>query len=226
MKPVRTGPAGGPGGRRARYGHGVPTTFNAPPGWPVPPAGWTPPAGWRPDPAWPTAPDGWQFWVDAPAAAGPAATPVAAFQPFTTGGTSPLVTNPVSSFASPGGTPSAPAPAPYAAAPSPYAAAPTPYAPAATGPVPVAADADAGAVPYADVLASLRSAARRTMLMGALFLVGGLGISAVTYLTADPGGRYLALWGAVIFGALRLVQGVVAHVGAERTALERVTQGR
>lgn len=41
--------------------------FNAPPGWPVPPD-WSPPPGWDPDPAWPPAPEGWQFWVEAPPA--------------------------------------------------------------------------------------------------------------------------------------------------------------
>lgn len=39
--------------------------FNAPPGWPLPPD-WSPPPGWNPDPAWPPAPEGWQFWVEAP----------------------------------------------------------------------------------------------------------------------------------------------------------------
>lgn len=41
--------------------------FNAPPGWRVPADGWVPPHGWTPDPTWPAAPDGWVFWVRAPA---------------------------------------------------------------------------------------------------------------------------------------------------------------
>src|SRR4051812_44631230 len=42
--------------------------FHAPPGWPTPPTGWAPPPGWMPDPAWPPAPEGWQFWSEAPEA--------------------------------------------------------------------------------------------------------------------------------------------------------------
>ncbi|MFF0318934.1 HIRAN domain-containing protein [Micromonospora sp. NPDC005252] len=37
--------------------------FVTPPTWPPPPPGWVPPEGWRPDPSWPSAPEGWQFWV-------------------------------------------------------------------------------------------------------------------------------------------------------------------
>lgn len=37
--------------------------FNPPPGWPIEP-GWSPPPEWEPDPAWPSAPPGWQFWVE------------------------------------------------------------------------------------------------------------------------------------------------------------------
>jgi hypothetical protein len=40
--------------------------YNPPPNWPQPPAGWQPPSGWRPDPGWGPAPEGWQFYVDAP----------------------------------------------------------------------------------------------------------------------------------------------------------------
>ncbi|UXA19113.1 PQQ-like beta-propeller repeat protein [Mycobacterium sp. SMC-4] len=39
--------------------------FNPPPGWPIP-RGWTPPPEWEPDPSWPSAPAGWQFWIDEP----------------------------------------------------------------------------------------------------------------------------------------------------------------
>ncbi|SBS75479.1 putative Pyrrolo-quinoline quinone [uncultured Mycobacterium sp.] len=37
--------------------------FNPPPTWPLEP-GFTPTADWMPDPFWPSAPTGWQFWVD------------------------------------------------------------------------------------------------------------------------------------------------------------------
>src|ERR1700722_12215586 len=43
-------------------------SFNPPPNWPPPPPGWSPAQGWAPDPSWPLAPDGWQFWVEAPQA--------------------------------------------------------------------------------------------------------------------------------------------------------------
>jgi len=37
--------------------------FNPAPGWPTPPNNWTPPKGWTPDPSWPTAPEGWEIWI-------------------------------------------------------------------------------------------------------------------------------------------------------------------
>ncbi|WP_204745640.1 DUF4041 domain-containing protein [Glycomyces paridis] len=59
--------------------------FNAPPGWPVAP-GWTPPEHWQQPPTWPSAPPGWQWWVEVapsaeaphvPAQTAPAPAPVA-----------------------------------------------------------------------------------------------------------------------------------------------------
>jgi hypothetical protein len=47
--------------------------FNPPPNWPTPPSGWVPPSGWQPDPAWGPLPEGWQLWVDEPAAGTPGA---------------------------------------------------------------------------------------------------------------------------------------------------------
>lgn len=43
--------------------------FNPAPGWPEPPADWVPEADWQPDPEWPPAPEGWQLWIEQPAAA-------------------------------------------------------------------------------------------------------------------------------------------------------------
>jgi membrane protease YdiL (CAAX protease family) len=42
--------------------------WRPPPGWPEPPPGWTPPPGWQPPADWPPPPEGWAFWIPAPAA--------------------------------------------------------------------------------------------------------------------------------------------------------------
>src|SRR5690349_15580109 len=45
--------------------------FVAPPNWPTPGPEWAPPQGWTPPSDWPSAPAGWQFWLEDPPAASP-----------------------------------------------------------------------------------------------------------------------------------------------------------
>lgn len=46
------------------------------------------------------------------------------------------------------------------------------------------------------------------LLVGGLFLVGGLVLTAVTYAAASGGGTYLLAWGPMLFGLLRIMRGL------------------
>lgn len=50
--------------------------------------------------------------------------------------------------------------------------------------------------------------ARKDMLYGALWCVGGIIVTAATYSAASGGGRYVIAWGAIIFGAIQFFKGV------------------
>lgn len=51
-------------------------------------------------------------------------------------------------------------------------------------------------------------AANKNMLYGALWCIGGLLVTALTYSTASDGGTYVVAWGAVVFGAIQFFKGV------------------
>lgn len=66
------------------------------------------------------------------------------------------------------------------------------------------------------VIANLRTQARaaeksagiKNMLYGALWCIGGLSFTIWTYTSAQPGGRYVLAWGAVVFGAIQFFKGL------------------
>jgi len=60
----------------------------------------------------------------------------------------------------------------------------------------------------AEELAEARSAAQRMTYIGLAFLVLGIVITAGTYIFADPGGTFVAFYGAIIIGAIRMGQGL------------------
>src|SRR5688572_30156372 len=43
-----------------------------------------------------------------------------------------------------------------------------------------------------------KSAAQRAMLMGAVFFIGGILVTGITYSAAADGGTYVVTWGAII----------------------------
>ncbi len=49
---------------------------------------------------------------------------------------------------------------------------------------------------------------RKNMLHGALWCIGGIVVTAVTYSAARGGGTYVVTWGAIIFGAVQFFRGV------------------
>jgi len=55
------------------------------------------------------------------------------------------------------------------------------------------------------------NAAQRQMIIGALWCIGGIAVTAATYSAASGpgGGSYVVAWGAILFGGLQFVRGFV-----------------
>lgn len=58
-----------------------------------------------------------------------------------------------------------------------------------------------------------REAGNKNMLYGALWCVGGLLVTILTYSAASDGGTYVVAWGAVIFGAIQFCKGLFQRLG-------------
>lgn len=53
---------------------------------------------------------------------------------------------------------------------------------------------------------------KKNMIFGALWCVGGAVITAATYSAASAeGGTYVVTWGAIIFGAIQFIQGLIQY---------------
>ena len=76
------------------------------------------------------------------------------------------------------------------------------------------------AAPVAEVEAAAGNdelaAGRRATLIGLAVMVGGAAVTLVTYELASGGGRYAVLWGAVVFGGIAAVRGLVTMYRASR----------
>jgi hypothetical protein len=58
-------------------------------------------------------------------------------------------------------------------------------------------------------------AGKNNMLYGALWCIGGIVVTAVTYSSAsEGGGHYVVAWGAIIFGAIQFFRGVAQSSGS------------
>ncbi len=51
----------------------------------------------------------------------------------------------------------------------------------------------------------------------AALLLGGV-VSAITWITASPGGTYLLMWGPILYGAYRLFRGFTLKLRASRNS--------
>ena len=58
-----------------------------------------------------------------------------------------------------------------------------------------------------------QEAAKKNMLHGALWCIGGIIVTAVTYAAASGGGTYIVAWGAIIFGAIQFFKGLSQYSG-------------
>ncbi|MEW5956176.1 MAG: zinc-ribbon domain-containing protein [Chloroflexota bacterium] len=57
-----------------------------------------------------------------------------------------------------------------------------------------------------------RETAQKNMLYGALWCIGGIVVTAASYDAAQPGGTYIIAWGAILFGGLQFLAGVVQYL--------------
>ncbi|MEZ4868524.1 MAG: hypothetical protein R3C14_44755 [Caldilineaceae bacterium] len=55
---------------------------------------------------------------------------------------------------------------------------------------------------------ALSSAARKNMLYGALWCIGGILVTFFSYAAAQDGGTYIVTWGAIVFGAVQFFRGL------------------
>lgn len=54
---------------------------------------------------------------------------------------------------------------------------------------------------------AIREAGKKNMLYGALWCIGGIVVTAVTYSAASGGGTYIVTWGAIVFGTIQFFRG-------------------
>lgn len=52
----------------------------------------------------------------------------------------------------------------------------------------------------------------KNMIYGALWLVGGTVVTVVTYSAASGGGTYFVAWGAIVFGGIQFVRGLINYM--------------
>ena len=54
-----------------------------------------------------------------------------------------------------------------------------------------------------------REAAEKNLLYGALWCVGGLIVTGITYAAASDGGTYVVAYGAIILGGIQFIKGII-----------------
>lgn len=64
---------------------------------------------------------------------------------------------------------------------------------------------------------AIREEGQKNMLYGGLWFMGGVAVTAFSYLAAGPGGgRYVLAWGAILFGAIQFIRGAVQSSGRQK----------
>ena len=61
---------------------------------------------------------------------------------------------------------------------------------------------------------------KKNMIYGALWCIGGIVVTAVTYSAASGGGTYIVAWGAIIFGAIQFFYGLMQYSTKREAALD------
>lgn len=60
----------------------------------------------------------------------------------------------------------------------------------------------------------------KNMLLGALWAIGGIVVTAVTYSAASEGGIYVVTWGAIVIGGIQFIVGLVQYLGYQAKGTE------
>jgi hypothetical protein len=60
---------------------------------------------------------------------------------------------------------------------------------------------------------AMKEAGQKNMLYGALWCIGGLIVTAVTFQAAAGGGSYVIAWGAILFGGIQFFRGLMQSSG-------------
>ncbi|MEQ8786429.1 MAG: hypothetical protein RIC55_09020 [Pirellulaceae bacterium] len=56
---------------------------------------------------------------------------------------------------------------------------------------------------------AVRSAGLRNMGIGALWCIGGIAVTAITFsMASEGGGSYIVTWGAILFGGIQFLRGL------------------
>jgi hypothetical protein len=61
----------------------------------------------------------------------------------------------------------------------------------------------------------IKAQGNKNMGFGALWLIGGIVITAATYSAASGGGTYVVTYGAIVFGAIQFLQGLFQNLTAK-----------
>jgi hypothetical protein len=80
-------------------------------------------------------------------------------------------------------------------------------------------DAEAAAIVVSNLMQAkanaLKQAGRKNMLYGALWCIGGIVVTALSFQAAANagGGKYVLAWGAILFGGIQFFRGMIQSLG-------------
>jgi len=69
-------------------------------------------------------------------------------------------------------------------------------------------DSASASIVVKNLSAARSRVATKNMLYGALWCIGGIIVTAITFSAASGGGRYVIAWGAILFGGIQFLRGL------------------
>ena len=72
-----------------------------------------------------------------------------------------------------------------------------------------------GRTPLRAIAEKSRALGRKNMITGALWCIGGIVVTVITYNSSSGGGTYIVAWGAILFGFVQLIQGIYQYFTAK-----------
>jgi hypothetical protein len=58
-----------------------------------------------------------------------------------------------------------------------------------------------------------REVAKKNIVIGAIWCIGGTLVTVLTYQAASGGGHYIVAWGAIVFGGFQFLRGLAQLAG-------------